>query len=417
MTSRERVIAAVNHKTPDKCPADFGGTGVTGISADLMYQLRKTFGLSEHPIKVFDTYQFLGYVDEDLRESLNTDVIGVVPKTNLFGIKNNNWKDWTTNLKTPVLVPGEFNTIMNSKGELLAYPCGDKNCEPSGKMPEGGLYFDTLNHEFDMDDEDLDPKDNMEDYSLLDDETLSYMQKQITNLYENTDKYIVCNPGGLALGDIARINGPALKHPNGIRDVEEWYMSHLLRPEYIKEVFDFQSEIGVKNLKLFHEAVGDKVQAVFLSGTDFGGQNGPLYSVETIRDLYVPYWKKMTDWIHKNTNWKVFLHSCGSVEAFIDTFIDAGVDILNPVQCSAANMDPKHLKETYGDRITFWGGGIDTQKTLPFGTVDEVEREVSERLKIFNNNGGYVFSTIHNSQAKVPPENFVKMIETFVLNR
>ena len=129
-------------------------------------------------------------------------------------------------------------------------------------------------------------------------------------------------------------------------------------------------------------------------------------------DLYFPHYKKLNDWIHANTGWKTFKHSCGSVPDFIPMFIDAGFDIVNPVQTSAKGMDPAFLKREFGQDITFWGGGVDTQQVLPFGTPDEVREEVRTKLEIFSQDGGFVFNTIHNTQAKTPIANFVAMMET-----
>jgi uroporphyrinogen-III decarboxylase len=147
------------------------------------------------------------------------------------------------------------------------------------------------------------------------------------------------------------------------------------------------------------------VTAVFVTGADFGTQTGPFISPETYRDLYQPFHRAVNEWVHARTGWKTFIHTCGSVVRLLPDFIDAGFDILNPVQCSAAGMDPRGLKERFGDRVVFWGGGVDTQRTLPFGTPDDVRREVRERIAIFSPGGGFVFNTIHNVQAKVPVEN------------
>jgi uroporphyrinogen-III decarboxylase len=141
-------------------------------------------------------------------------------------------------------------------------------------------------------------------------------------------------------------------------------------------------------------------------------QTGPFISNKCYRDLYRPFHRQINDWIHRHTSWKTFIHSCGSIVNLLDDFIDAGFDILNPVQCSAVGMDAKTLKERFGDRITFWGGGVDTQHTLPFGTPDEVRRQVRERIEIFRKGGGFVFNTIHNIQARTPVENVVAMFET-----
>jgi uroporphyrinogen-III decarboxylase len=188
-------------------------------------------------------------------------------------------------------------------------------------------------------------------------------------------------------------------------------MAHLLYPDYIKGIFDIQAEVTIKNYELCWQAVGDKADIVVVSGTDFGTQRGPYMSVDMFRNFYKPYHKKLNDWIHKNTTWKTFYHSCGSIIDLLDDFIDSGVDIMNPVQCSAAGMEPNNLKAKYGDKLVFWGGGIDTQKTLPFGTPEQVRNEVKERMQIFGKGGGFVFNPIHNIQRGTPTENLVALVE------
>jgi uroporphyrinogen-III decarboxylase len=184
-----------------------------------------------------------------------------------------------------------------------------------------------------------------------------------------------------------------------------------VRKDYIKEVFDRQSEIAIENLARFYQAVGNKIEVIFTSGTDFRTQNGPFLGPETYRELYLPYQKRLNDWIHENTGWKTFQHSCGGVFPLIPLFIEAGYDILNPVQVSAADMDAKMLKQKYGKQTVFWGGGVDTQHTLPFGTPEEVYNQVKERIEIFSGGGGFIFNTIHNIQAKTPVENLIAMFE------
>jgi len=157
--------------------------------------------------------------------------------------------------------------------------------------------------------------------------------------------------------------------------------------------------------------VGSRIDAVFTCGTDFGTQTSSFCSVDTFRELYYPYYKQINDWIHRNTTWKVFKHSCGSVAKFIPSMLEAGFDILNPVQCTAAGMEAERLKSEFGDRLTFWGGGIDTQKVLPFGTPGQVQKQVLERCWIFSKRGGFVFNSVHNIQAQTPAENIVAMID------
>ena len=172
-------------------------------------------------------------------------------------------------------------------------------------------------------------------------------------------------------------------------------------------------EVALANLERFHQAVGDRVTAIFVSGTDFGAQNGPFISPKVYRNLYKPFHKQVNDWIHRHTNWKTFIHSCGSVRLLLPDFAEAGFDILNPVQCSAANMDPQGLKKDFGDHFIFWGGGVDTQRTLPFATPDEVRTQVRERIRIFGRGGGFVFNPTHNVQARVPIENVLAMYEAY----
>jgi uroporphyrinogen-III decarboxylase len=176
-------------------------------------------------------------------------------------------------------------------------------------------------------------------------------------------------------------------------------------------VFERQCEVGLANLAKAHAAVGEKVNVLMTTATDFGMQTGPLISTKTYCKLFKPFHKMINDWVHVNTTWKIYIHCCGSVVAFLDDFIEAGFDCLNPVQTSAAGMDPAYLKDRWGDQIVFWGGGIDTQRTLPFGTPDEVRAEVRERIRIFGRGGGFVFATIHNVQANTPVENLLAMFE------
>jgi uroporphyrinogen-III decarboxylase len=217
--------------------------------------------------------------------------------------------------------------------------------------------------------------------------------------------------GGMAFGDIALVPAPFLKYPKGIRDIEEWYVSTLTRQPYIHEVFEKQCVVAIENLMKIYRRVGDQVHAVFICGTDFGTQWSTFCSTETYRSLYHPYYKRVNDWIHIHTSWKTFKHSCGSVVSLIPSFIESGFDILNPVQCSAAGMDPVELKKEFGSEIVFWGGGVDTQKTLMFGTPGEVKEEVKKRCDIFGKDGGFVFNAVHNIQGNVPVPNVIAMFE------
>lgn len=291
------------------------------------------------------------------------------------------------------------------------YAQGDKNYPPRGLMPKGGFYFDTLVCQKPIDDENLTVEDNLEEFGAYSDELLKHLETQSKRLYEDTDYAIMYSMGGSGFGDIALVPAPWMKDPKGIRDVEEWYISTVSRRDYIHEVYDRQCGIALENLARLKDALGNRIETIFITGTDFGTQRGPFISPDAYRDLYKPFHKRLCDWIHKNTSWKTFLHSCGGIRPLMNDIIEAGIDILNPVQCSAEGMEPQALKDDFGDKITFWGGGVDTQKTLPFGTPEEVYEQVSERIRIFNKDGGYVFDTIHNIQAGTPVENVKAMID------
>ena len=240
---------------------------------------------------------------------------------------------------------------------------------------------------------------------------LAYFAGEADRLRRESDRAILANFGGTAFGDIALVPAPWLKNPKGIRDIAEWYISTISRFDYVYELFRRQCDIALANLAKIYDAVGDRVSVVFITGTDFGTQNGPFISPAAYRKLYQPFHRRVNDWVHAHTPWKTFIHSCGSVIALLPDLVEAGFDILNPVQCSAAGMDPRTLKEEFGAQIAFWGGGVDTQKTLPFGTPEEIRRQVRERMKIFGRGGGFVFNTIHNVQAGIPAENLVALYE------
>jgi len=407
------VAAALNHRPADRVPVDLGGTPCSGAHVSVVAKLRQKLGLDKkgEPVKVIDLHQMLGEVALDLQEMLGIDIMFLPRPKSTFGFENADWKQWKTFDGTIAFVPGKFNTEPEPNGDLVQYPQGDKSVPPSGRMPKGGFYFDAIIRQEPIDESKLNPADNLEEFTILGDEDLSFYEKHTQELYNNTSLAIVMAMPGMAFGDIARIVVPFLKHPKGIRDIEEWYISTVIRKGYIKEVFAGQAEVALKNLELIYQAVGDKIQIAWMDGADLAAQNTLFCSPEGYRDLYLPYAKKLNDWIHKNTGWKTAKHCCGACEPLIDGFIDAGYDILNPVQTSAKGMEPQHLVEKYGERIVFWGGGVDTQQILPFGKPDEVRQQVKERVKIFSRKNGFVFNTIHNIQCNTPVENVLAMFE------
>jgi hypothetical protein len=411
MTSKERFDLTVNHKQPDRMVVDFGSTSVTSIHVLSIERLRRHYGLEYKPVRVTDPMQMLGEVDPELAAVLGVDVVGAKGKNNSFGFFNHEpFKEFKTPWGQIVLVPEGFNTTTDEKGDLLIYPEGDISAQPSGRMPATGYFFDAIIRQQPLDEENLNLDDNLEEYGLVSENDLEYWKKT-TQKARATGKAVVAGLGGTALGDIAHIPGIKLKNPKGIRDITEWYMSILVRPEYIKAIFERQTEIALENFSRLSKAIGDYIDAVYICGTDFGTQDSTFCSPEQFDEIWLPYYRRINDWVHANTNWKTFKHSCGAVEPFLSRFIDAGFDIINPVQVNAKGMDPVHLKKTYGKDLVFWGGGIDTQKTLPWSTPEKVREEVLRLCDIFAKDGGFVFNTVHNIQANVPVENMVAMVD------
>ena len=407
---RRRVLDAINHRTPDRVPVDFGGSAVTGVHVSCVAKLRDYYGLEKRPVKVHEPYQMLGLVEDDLKEAIGIDVTPLMGRTNMFGFENRGWKPWIFN-GLEVLVPEGFRTsIEPEKGGTLIYPKGDTSAPACSHMPKDGFFFDSIIRQKPIDIEHLNPDDNTEQYQPLTEAQLDAIEEDARAV--NTGEYaVLASLVNTALGDIAFVPGPDLTDPKGVRDVAEWYMLTSSHPEVVHKIFERQVAVGIDNMAKINERVGDAIDVIFLCGTDFGTQTSTFCSIRTFNSLWKPHYADLCDWIHKNTRWKIFKHSCGASERFFESMIDAGIDIINPVQCSAKGMEPKFLKEKYKGRLVFWGGGVDTQQTLPFGTPAEVRAEVLQRCEIFSEGGGFVFDAIHNVQAGTPVANMIAMID------
>lgn len=407
--SRNALQDALNHRS-GRIPFDCGSTPTTGIHVSCVAALRQHYGLENRPIKVHEPYQMLGTVDEDLQGAMGLDIVGIGGRNTIFGFPNENWHEVKLPWGQVVLVSEHFQTSVDRKGDWLLYPEGDRDAPPSGRMPASGFFFDSIVRQVPIVEDDLDPADNLEEFTLATEADTEHFRREVAGI-ANTSRGRICNVGGTAFGDIALVPAPFLKHPKGIRDVEEWYVSTVTRQDYIHEVFSRQCEIALANLGTYYQIIGDEADVLFVCGTDLGTQQSTFCSPQTYDSLYAPYHKAVNDWVHEHTPWKTFKHSCGAVKTLIPGLIKAGFDILNPVQCSAAGMNPEDLKAEYGKDIVFWGGGVDTQKTLPFGTPDDVREEVLERCGVFSRDGGFVFNTVHNIQAKTPTPNIVAMVD------
>jgi len=409
-SSKEDFISTLNHIQPSRLVVDFGSTPVSGIHVVVVEKLRDYFGLERRPVKVIEPYQMLGEIDNDLIREMEIDVIGYSGEKNMFGISNSNWKVHRTVWGQEVLLPGEFNYTTNDNGDILIYPEGDTSVAPSAMMPKTGYFFDALDRQVPIDDSLLKVEDNLEEFGYVSEQDLVYW-KNTLNQADTQSKGIVANLGGTALGDIALVPAVQLKHPRGIRGVEEWYVSTLIREEFVKEIFDRETDIALENLTRLFDVIGNRIDVAYICGADFGTQNSTFCSPETFARVWLPYYKKVNDWVHQNTGWKTFKHSCGAIKPLMELFIESGFDIINPVQINAAGMDPVELKKKYGSRIVFWGGGVDTQGVFAFGTPDKVREQVKRQCSILNEGGGFVFNTVHNIQANVSFDNVVAMLE------
>lgn len=410
MTSRERVRTTLAHREPDRVPVDFGGTTVTGMHALVVERLRAHYGLERRPVTVPVPYNMLGLVEDDLARAMGLDLIGVLSRNTIYGYPNEDWKEFRTPWGQVVLISGHFQYTTDTNGDLLTYPQGDVTAPPSGRMPPSSFFFDTIIRQEAIDEDALNPEDNLQEFGRLSDLDVAHFTEHIAAAAA-TDRAVIAAIGGTGFGDIALVPAPGLPHPKGIRDITEWYVSLATRQEYVEAVFTRQCEIALGRLAQLHAAVGNAIAIIYLCGTDFGTQASRFCSLETFDRLWAPHYRRLNDWVHRHTTWKTMKHTCGAVESLLSRLCDVGFDIFNPVQCSAAGMEPRTLKQRYGDRLVFYGGGVNTQQTLPFGTPAEVRAEVLERCEIFAKGGGYIFNAIHCVQANTPVQNVVAMLD------
>ena len=408
--SRDKVRSALNHRNTGSVPVDFGATAVTGIHCRIVEALRNYYGLEPRPVKIVDAFQMLGEVDAELAEKIGVDCIGIGGPKEIFDLDVTRMREQTTPWGQLVLVPEAMDLTPDAQGNVYVYAGGDKSYPPSAVMPKGCYFINAIERQHPIDEEQLNPEDNVEEFGLLTEGDLAYYRSETDKAYQ-TGRAVVASFGGTALGDVAFVPGMGLKQPKGIRSVVEWYMSTAMRQDYLHQVFEKEIDIAIANYEKLWVALGDKIEVVLTCGTDFGSQESQFCSIDTFRELWLPHYRRMNDWIHQHTTWKIFKHSCGAIIPILPGLIEAGFDIINPVQINAKDMDSRRLKEEFGSRLTFWGGGVDTQKILPFGTPDEIRRHVKEQCEILGRDGGFVFNAVHNIQANVPVENVVAMFD------
>ena len=399
MNSRERVLAAIEHREPDRVPADLGATIMSGIMAQAIPGLRRCLGLDDRPPKVYEPFQMLGEVEEDLVEALGVDVLPVEPPAQFFGIRRENYKPFRLFDDTPVLVPGQFNVEVDDQGRWLLHEQGDAARPVTAIMPKEGFYFDMVGDQAMHEDFQPPPLAHMRKQyrTPADERDLEYLAAKAQRL-RPTGKALVLGAWGYI--------GPA-----GVGNFADWMCVMAGDPDYARRLFEIKIEADLARLEKLKRYIGDTIDVLGVDGNDYGTQRAEMFSPAMFEQFYFPYYQAICGWVHAHTKWKTWKHCCGSIPRFIPFMVEAGIDCLNPVQCSAAGMEPAWLKQTFGNRLTFWGGGIDTQKTLPFGTPEQVYEQARERLRIFKPGGGYVFNAVHNIQHGTPPENIAAMFQ------
>lgn len=387
MTSRERVLTTLAHREPDRVPIDFGGMRSTGIMAIAYNRLKAHLGITEGETRVYDTMQQLALPEQPVLDRFHVDVLDSL---NLLGRFSEEWKDWTLPDGSPAKVPVGFNPEPVEGGLVIRDSMG----RAIQRMPEGCLYFEPC-HNFLGEAETFADVDRLFDWRPVEAKDLAETKARAKWLYENTDYAIMFGFGGNILEGGQNAFG-----------WERFMMEVALNTPLVEYALDKMVEVYLENLRVYLHEIGPYIQLIQM-GDDLGTQTATMLSPSLYRRVVKPRHTKQYHFIRENSDVHVFLHACGSCYDIMGDLVDEGVEALNPVQTSAAGMDPRRLKTEFGDKLTFWGGGCDTQSVLPNATPEEIDRHVRERIEIFAPGGGFVFTQIHNVQANVPPENVV----------
>jgi len=407
MTSRERVLAALNHRDPDRIPIDLSGHRSSGIAAIAYAKLRNHLGLPKRPIRVYDPIQQLAIVDEDVLDRFSVDTIEL---GRAFALEEKYWAEWILPDGTPCLMPvwvkpqrdGNRWVIRSETGRVIA------------QMPDGALYFEQTYYPF----ADGEP-DHRKIAEALDEgmwtaiasppgpitsgpEGHKTLAEGAKRLREQTDRAII----GLFGGNLLEIGQFLYRNDN-------FFMLMAADPEATHDFLEKLVELHLKNLEKFLGAVGRYIDVV-LFGDDLGMQTGPQISPKMYREFFKPRHARMWKRAKELAEVKVMLHCCGGVRELLPDLIDAGLDAINPVQVSCRGMDPAGLKAEFGKSMVFWGGGCDTQAQLSRGTPDSIRRHVREQIGILAPGGGFVFQQVHNIMADVPARNIVAMYDAIL---
>jgi uroporphyrinogen decarboxylase len=396
MTSRERIIAAIEHREPDRVPVDLGASTVTGISAMAYNRLKERMGIAS-PTRVFDVVQQLALVDMQVIDAFGVDALDL----NRLFMEDTPWYPVTLEDGTPGEYPDWFRP---ERGESGSWVMRDHRGRIMSRMARGGNCFDQTLFPW----EGGYPPDmeaigeafrsinwTAHSHSKYISVNQEELRRRALQLRRTTDRAIVMS-GGAKLLELGFF----------LRRMDNLLMDLLADQENLSRTLDKLMELHLAGLEKKIGAVGDLVDVIRF-GDDLGMTTGPLMDLEVFRKLFKPRYKELCGYVKQHSNMKIFLHSCGSIRPFIPDLIEAGFDILNPVQTNCAGMDAGELKQEFGSEITFWGGGVDTSRVLPSGTPEEVRSDVLNRCEVLSRGGGFVFAPIHNILPEVPPENVI----------
>ena len=387
MTSRERVKRLIHRELSDSFCISVGGMPNDCMSVYAYARLREYLKLPEKPIRVYDLFQYIPIIDPDVNDILGGDFVHAERPRFRFNLHHGSWRPGQLDDGTKVYFPEEYCPEPDARGGEVVRMDG----EIYARRPKNGLYYDIIRH----------PLEDVEDISELrlihpavymSDEDIETTVHSVEELYKTTDKAIVLLIGGQHI-------------EQGQRDFgfENFYCNLLEEPELMHAYFRMLNDSYMDAITRILSRCADKVSVVWFCD-DLGTQNSLQMSLPTFREMIKPYKKELFDLVHTYPDTAVLYHSCGAVFDAIPDFIGMGADMLNPVQLSAAGMDPVKLHETYGKDIIFWGGGFDTQSMRAEDTAEETGRKAAELLRVFSQNGNYVFTQVHNFQADTPPE-------------
>lgn len=394
-TPRQRILAAIAHQEPDILPIDFGAMRSTGINAIAYRNLRAHLGLTGGAVRLYDIFQQLAEPEEAVVRRLGGDVVQLHRLAPSFGIPIDAWKEGTLADGSPALVPAGLTPEILPNGDRLIRD-GDKII---ATMPVGNHYYNPVFHPFAH----CETEADVDAVAIpeITDRELDFLKTNAKRLFEETDYAILGAFGGNIL-------------EAGQMDFGYGKFMFLLaaNPALVQHYFERITAAYLRDLEKYLGAVGRYIQIIQV-GDDLGTQQGMQMSLPMYRELIKPYHARIYQYVReRHPGVAVFLHCCGAVRELIPDLIEAGVQILNPVQISAAGMDPARLKREFGKEITFWGGGANMQYTVPSGSLDQIRREVRELIEIFAPGGGFVFTQVHNIQAHIEPEKVLAIYDT-----